>query len=196
MTQEKKNVTTGLMYKSLFIRLKCLIVSPHKEWIKIHQEDKSVNEVLTEFALPLIGMCAIATFLNIVFNRLEVNFELALKHAVVSFSALFGGLYLSWFIFRFLLSKFEIAGNSNFAFRVVAYSSGLFYLINIVTNLLPELFFLQLASVYSLYIIWFSIHESTDARQEKRVTITLIVAVLIYFIPFFVKNFLLKLIAF
>lgn len=196
MTQEKKNITTELMYKGLFYRLKNLVLSPQKEWHKIHQEDKSVNEVLTEFALPLIGICAIATFLNIVFNRLEVNFELALKHAVVAFSALFGSLYLSWFIFRFLLSKFKIAGNSNFAFRVVAYSSGLFYLITIVTNLLPELFFLQLASVYSLYIIWYSIGDNTVGLQERQFTITVIVAVLIHFIPFFVKKFLLKLIAF
>ncbi len=191
-----KKETNFSLYRNLVIRIKSIVLNPQKEWINIHAQKKTINEVLTEFSLPMIALVSLATFLNYIFNHQGVNFELALKQAAVIFTALFGGLYLSYLLVKVLLPRYQFSGNADYAFRLVGYASGLWYVITLITSIIPELIILHLASFYSFYIIWATIDQEMDVTQKQKVTITALIGIIIHIIPYFVKHFLLKLIYF
>ena len=195
MSDNKKETTLSL-YANLLLRMKNLILSPREEWHTIHKLKKNTNEVLTEFSLPLIAMVSIATFLNYILNYQEVNFELAIKQATIAFTALFGGLYISYFIVRVLLKKCNFSNDSNHAFRIVGYASGLWYLITLIVSIIPELVLLHITSFYTFYIIWTTIDDTLGIKKNKKIIITVFIGIIIHFIPYFVKYSLLKLIYF
>src|SRR5690554_277447 len=93
---KQKTISTAQLYRNLMHRVKNLVLQPHSEWTTVRGERKNLNEVLGEFSLPLISLVTLATFLNILVNHQGFNFELALKHAALIFTSLFGGLYLAW----------------------------------------------------------------------------------------------------
>ena len=192
-----KNKETNLsLYRNLVLRIRNIVLNPQEEWRNIHAQRKSISEVLSEFSLPLIALVTLATFLNYIFNHQGVNFELALKQAAVVFTALFGGLYLSFLLVKMILPRYQFSGDANYAFRLVGYASGLWYVITLLTTIIPELVILHLASFYSFYIIWATIDEEVGVTQKQKITITVLIGSIIHIIPYFVKHFLLKLIYF
>lgn len=195
MSNENKETFLRL-YRNLAIRVKNIVLNPREEWISIHGQKKTINEVLTEFSMPLIGLVTLATFLNYIFNHQGVNFELALKQAAVIFTALFGGLYLSYLLVKMILPRYQFSGDADYAFRLVGYASGLWYVITLITSIIPELVILHLASFYTFYILWETIGHELVASQKQKVTITALIGIIIHLIPYFVKHFLLKLIYF
>lgn len=193
---DKIKETNFSLYRNLTLRIKNLILNPKDEWENIHGQKKTINEVLTEFSLPLIALVTLATFLNYIINHQGVNFEWALKQAAVIFTALFGGLYLSYVLVRVLLPRFQLSGDADYAFRLAGYASGLWYVITLITSIIPELIILHLASFYTFYIIWASIDQEKEASQQQKITITVLIGIIIHLIPYFVRLFLLKLIYF
>jgi hypothetical protein len=191
---EKNKETNLSVYRNLVLRIKNLILNPAAEWLNIHSQKKSINEVLSEFALPLMAMVTLATFLNYIINHQGVNFELALKQAAVIFTALFGGLYLSYLLVKLILPRYQFSGDADYAFRLVGYGSGLWYVITLITTIVPELIVLHLASFYSFYIIWSGIDQEMGATQQQKITITVLIGIIIHIIPYFVRHILLKLI--
>jgi hypothetical protein len=190
------NITLKQHYINLFSRLKNILIKPADEWVEIHKEDKDINDILSGFSLPLIGLCTFATFINFTFNRQSINFELALKHSAIVFTALFGGLYLTYLALIKINATFKLPDSKQLAFRLSAYSSGLLYVVTFITSLVPELFFLYMATLYSVFIVWQGVLQVPGIKQEQILTISLIIAFMIHFIPFFVKFFLIKLITF
>jgi hypothetical protein len=195
MSNENKETFLSL-YRNLALRVKNIVLNPRVEWNSVHAQKKTLNEVLTEFSLPLIALVTIATFLNFILNHQGVNFELALKQAAVIFTALFGGLYLSYLMVKMMLPRFGFSGDADNAFRLVGYGSGLWYIIILITSIIPELVILHLASFYSFYILWETIAYEKAPSQEQKVIITTLIGIIIHLIPYFVKHFLLKLIYF
>ncbi|TCO07407.1 YIP1 family protein [Natronoflexus pectinivorans] len=191
---EKETITTGKLYSNLFMRLKNLILQPGKEWQIIRNENKNINDIITEFSLPLIALCALATFFNFTVNRQGFNLELAIKQSIITFTALFGGLFLAWIILKASHSKLRIENKNNLAFKITAYASGLLYIISFITNLIPELFLFHLVTFYSLFIIWKAIEPEKMPGTEQKSIITIYIAVLIHFIPYFVRYLLINLI--
>lgn len=188
--------TNFSLYRNLTTRVKNLVLNPQVEWFNIHAQKKTINEVLTEFSLPLIALVTLATFLNCIINHQGVNFEWALKQAAVIFTALFGGLYLSYLWVKVILPRHQLSGDADYAFRLVGYGSGLWYVITLVTSIVPELVFLHLASFYSFYIIWATFDQEKEPSQQQKITITVLIGIIIHLIPYFVRYFLLKLIYF
>src|SRR5690554_3216061 len=89
---KQKTISTAQLYRNLMHRVKNLVLQPRSEWTTVRGERKNLNEVLSEFSLPLISLVTLATFLNILVNHQGFNFELALKHAALIFTSLFGPL--------------------------------------------------------------------------------------------------------
>ncbi|MDG5799923.1 hypothetical protein QA597_06070 [Marinilabiliaceae bacterium ANBcel2] len=189
-----KSVTTKGLYKNLVLRIKNLIIKPGEEWKSIHRENKSINEILSDFSLPLIALCAVATFINFAINHQAFNSELAIKHATVSFASLFVGLYLSFLMLKWILPKMHIPASPRLIFSIVAYPSGLWYIITFIINLIPELIILHLLTFYSIYIIWHAVSYLPGIRIEHNLVISVLIAGIIHITPYFIKFALLKII--
>lgn len=189
-------LTLGSFYKKLFLTVKELVFNPRKAWLSIWSEKQGTNDILKHFSLPLIGAFTFATFLGYIFNHQGVDFELALKFAVFTFSACFFGLYLAYVLILnalpFLGMKFE----KEDAFKIVAYPSVSIYLVGIITVLFPETFFLSFLMFYAAYIVWHAIGEYGVTVKEMRFWQTLSISFLLLAVPYLVYFLLIRLSAF
>ncbi|WP_088653836.1 YIP1 family protein [Geofilum rhodophaeum] len=192
----QKTISTAQLYRNLMLRAKNLVLQPRSEWATVRSERKNLNEVLSEFSLPLISLVTLATFLNILVNHQGFNFELALKHAALIFTSLFGGLYLAWLLLKTVRSATGVLGDKNQIFELAAYASGFWYLILLLTALVPELTMLNFLALYSFYILWTYMEEIPGISREHKGLLTLLVGFSIHFLPLLVRQILFNLIHF
>lgn len=194
MREGKNNTTLKAIYIRLFLRLKNLLVKPATQWKAILREENDINDVLSVYSLPLIGLCTLSTFISILVNLQEINFEIALKHALITFTSLFGGLYLCYLSTNRIMSWFQVSLSKTINFKLIAYSSTPLLVITFFVNLFPELILLYLASAYSYYIIWHGIKGLPGIKAESVLTLGTIITLLIHLVPFAIQRLLLKLI--
>jgi hypothetical protein len=191
MTEGTKR-TTSQLYQDLYKRLWLFIVHPAEGWAEVYGEKKSLNAILSDFVLPLMALCALTTFVGFIFNHQGFSLELALKQATVIFIALFGGLYLAYFIMNYVLSS---QMDKDDVFSLSAYSSGLGYVVILITSVVPEFLMANLLVFYAAYIIWLGIQRYLNkAEMNRRIWLTVLFFVLIHLLPCLIYYSLLKLV--
>lgn len=179
--------------KSVFIRLKNLLINTNKEWKNIADEDREGKEVISKFALPLIGFLTLASFVGSLFNNQIFDFEVSIKVALTDFLSAYGSVYLSMLLINLAKPLFHLQTNTSRTLSFVGYTYGLIFGIEILTNLFPEFYLLRILVVYTLFIIWEGVAPMFKVREEQRTGFALVCSLIILVLPFLL-DYLLKLI--
>ena len=178
-----------LMYRNLMSRLKKLIITPQKEWSVIVGENKSVNEVLGQFNLPLIGLYTLAVFIGYLLSHKGLDFEIALKHAAFAFSSYFFGLYIAYFVLSKAMALFHQEMEKEMVFKLVAFSSVVMYLAGTITALFPETFFIgYFISLYLVYLIRVGIAQTDPSTKKVHGWQTVLFSVVILTVPILIEK--------
>ncbi|WP_010664424.1 Yip1 family protein [Marinilabilia salmonicolor] len=185
--EAKQPVNTIQMYRNLGERIKGLVVSPGAEWQKIHRESTTFNDILGNFALPLIGLVALGTFLSHMINQQAFIFEFALKKAIMIFTALFGGTFLSWFLVYKLMKYFRMVTSRELAAKLTIYSSAPLYVVSLVSVLIPEFFFVHIFVLYSLYLCYIGVRGPAGPPPERQLAFAFFVFVALVIIPYLLR---------
>ncbi|PRZ00640.1 Yip1 family protein [Marinilabilia salmonicolor] len=185
--ESKQPVNTVQMYRNLGARIKGLVVSPVAEWQKIHRESTTFNDILGNFALPLIGLVALGTFLSHMINQQAFIFEFALKKAIMIFSALFGGTFLSWFLVYRMMKYFRMVTSRELAAKLTIYSSAPLYLVSLISVLIPEFFFVHIFVFYSLYLCYIGVRGPAGPPPERQLGFALFVFVALVIVPYLLR---------
>lgn len=185
--EAKQPVNTIQMYRNLGERIKGLVVSPGTEWQKIHRESTTFNDILGNFALPLIGLVALGTFLSHMINQQAFIFEFALKKAIMIFTALFGGTFLSWFLVYKLMKYFRMVTSRELAAKLTIYSSAPLYVVSLVSVLIPEFFFVHIFVLYSLYLCYIGVRGPAGPPPERQMAFALFVFAALVIIPYLLR---------
>lgn len=189
----KQQASTAGMYKSLAFRLRNLLVAPVAEWQRIHRESSPFNDMLSSFALPMIGLVTLATFISHLINQQAFIFELALKKALLMFMTLFAGLFIAWYLVYRLMPYFHLVSSRELSAKLTIYSSAPLYAVSLVTALIPEFFFIQILAFYSFYLTWTGIRNLPGPGQDRKFLFSIIIAFLVLVLPFVVRILLLNL---
>ena len=72
--------------------------------------------------------------------------------------------------------------------RFVGYSSSLMFTLNIVLQLLPEFFFLQVFVLYTFYIIWEGAVSYMKIGEQERMKFTFITTIVVLATPFVIEK--------
>jgi hypothetical protein len=180
----KEAISLGVLYKNLIGRLKELIIKPQQEWRLIFSEGKSINEVLTQFSLPLIGIYTLTVFLGYLMSHQELDFESALKEAVFTFSSSFFGLYVCYYFFLKLMAILKKEVKKEEMFQLVAYSSSIMYLSGSVVALIPEAIIIgSIVNLYLVYLVWIGLGALNRMTKEVHVWMTIIFGLIILILP-------------
>jgi hypothetical protein len=185
--ESKQPVNTVQMYRNLGERIKGLVVNPVAEWQKIHRESTTFNDILGNFALPLIGLVALGTFLSHMINQQAFIFEFALKKAIMIFSALFGGTFLSWFLVYRMMKYFRMVTSRELAAKLTIYSSAPLYLVSLISVLIPEFFFVHIFVFYSLYLCYIGVRGPAGPPPERQLGFALFVFVALVIVPYLLR---------
>jgi len=166
-----------MQYRQLFNRTKDIISSPHTEWEKIKAEETNSSQVVNDFVLPMAGLCALSAFLGILFQG--AGFEKALVSVIISLGKTFGGVYLTFFALQESAKYFDLQRNKLSFMQVAGYTYVVIFVIDIIVNLIPELFFLNLLKIYVFYIAWEAAEVIVKIDDKRKVTYVIIISAIV-----------------
>lgn len=146
------------MYKQVFQRLWKLLINPAQAWKTIQSEPIEPRLHLSGFFYPLVGLAALMAFLHPFLIGDEIFKEMLSdgirKGLLVFVSTVFGlllsarildAVYARWFGWTGQLRKAEV---------LAAYALAPVLAVNVLTELMTELFFLKIIYLYIFVIIW------------------------------------------
>ena len=170
-----------MLYKELFKKTYRLLRNCRREWANIVGREENSDKVINEFVIPMASICALSAFLGILFQseNFKKALEKALVEAIISIATSFGAVYFCFFALQETAKYFGLERNKTRNLQLVGYSFAVIFTIDIVTNLIPELFFFQIFKLYVVYIVWEGVEFCSNIKEDKRVGYVLYTSVLI-----------------
>lgn len=181
------------MYKQIYEKIKFILVLPGKFWER-EAEDEEKYDVAGQFVYPLLGLIALSAFIGYWIHSEAFDLAKALQVTCISFVAGFAGFFVASFLIDELSTSFlKIEKNINWARKFAGYSSIVFYLVTIFTNLLPSFFFVYLLLFYTVYIIWEGSDRFMKVDESKKLLFTVGATIIILGMPYLIEKILLAL---
>lgn len=168
----------GLIYK----RVINLIINPKSEWENIKLENISKKDAVKKYAVPLILLLTISTFLGNLFytSRLTIHPLYPLISAAAMFVIVYVGTYLSAILINELTSSFNSKKNINATFTLVIHSLTAFFIFTSLAYILPEPFYeVRYFGIYSLYLFWLGSSSLLETPVDNKVGFTFVSTLII-----------------
>ncbi|MDL2305349.1 YIP1 family protein [Bacteroides sp. OttesenSCG-928-D19] len=164
-----------------------LISSPAKAWEEIRLEEDE-RKVLSAFVYPMIGLCALAVFLGVLFSHGwsgPESFQIAMTKCCVLAVSLFGGYFLAAYAINEVGNRFfGLEHNLPIIYQLAGYSLVVTFLTNIVVGLFPSFALLGLLfQFYIVYIVWVGTGALLQVKEESKLSFTIISSLLLVVCP-------------
>jgi len=177
------------MFNEIYKRLTGLILKPGETWEELSRQEKRQETFLSRFIYPMIGLISLSAFLGIFFTRKEFDFEIAVKITIRTLISVSGGFFMGAYLLNEVWKGvFKQPKNAELCRFFVGYSSSLMFVLNIVTALLPEFFFLQIIVLYTVYIIWEGSIYFLNVAEKVRLKFTIIASLIVVVTPFVIEQ--------
>ena len=162
-------------------RAKGMIVQPRAEWEQVAAETTEPGKVFTGYALPLLLIAPIATFIGIqlfgygvgIFT-IPLGIAAALGIAVTGIVTGIIGLFVSAFVANLVSPQFSGRNDFAAAFRLVAYAWTAAW-VGGIFGLFPAISALGLLfALYSVYVLYLGARPVMGVPEEKSVVYTVV----------------------
>jgi len=164
-------------------RILNICLKPRQEWDVIAGETSSTADLLKNYALPLVGIGAIAVFIGLSFvgisagpfAQYRVPVGTGLAAAVVEFGRQIATAFILSVIVNELAPKFGGEKNSAQALKVAVYSLTPAWAVAVLW-ILPSLGALvSIVSLYGIYLLYLGLPRLMKSPPEKSVNYTVVV---------------------
>jgi len=162
-----------------------LIMRPERAWDIIHTENRPIKYIRGSFLLPLITLAGIAALLGSLFfthGGLSLFYPIFL--GIRYFLLFLIVTYLSALTLNEITKALDLGRDFLTALKLIGYSLGPFFLLQILSLLLESLIFLNLLSLYGLYIFWLGMEKMLNPPEHKK--LPLMIATWVSFIAIYV----------
>lgn len=177
---------------NLFERAKNILISPKTEWEVIKNEQSTVADLFTKYALILALIPAVAGFIgqSLIgislgpFGSFKVPIVNGLIYAVLYYVLSLAGIYLVAFIVDALAPSFGATKDMVSSLKVVVYSYTAVWVAGIF-QIIPVLAILGILGLYSLYLLYLGLNIVKGSPSDKVVGYTVVVVIItivVYFI--------------
>jgi hypothetical protein len=156
-------------YRFLYNRIKYIILNPPKAWTVIHQENRPIKDVRNSFFFPLVLIVSICSFIgSIIFTNSTLSpvysvmeaFKFLILHLVVVFT--------SAVIFGEITKALDLGKDYTVSFKIIAYSVAPLLICQMISHLFESLIFINILSLYGLYIFWVGTEKMLDPPEHKK----------------------------
>ena len=175
--------------KNIIIQSWELFVTAAATWDNIASEKVSKNELRKYYVFPWITVCVLVVFILESVYATEKGLEKGLLNAIITAVSFLGSYFLSnkvcfWYLRKQHLKQFtEIECE-----KIVSYSFTTIFALKVFTTALPSLFFLQILSVYTAFLVWEGCRAVLKLTEEERGNIVLVFTVLIILLPVLINK--------
>lgn len=153
----------------LYHRTRYFIISPVKAWEVVHRENRPIKYVRGSFFMPLITLVSVSSFFGSLFfinNTLEPMYSVLVT--VNTFIFLYLGVYASSYIVTEITKALDLGGDFVVSFKLVAYSLAPLFLSLTISRLFESMLFLNILSLYGLYIFWIGMETMMNPPEHKK----------------------------
>ena len=174
------------MFKAVFLRLVAFTFRPMDAWEALSHKKVKENDddFLSHFLYPMIGLIALAAFVGMLFTGPEFDFVIALKSTIKAIVASAGGFFLASYLLNELWALvFKRPRSMRLIQPFVGYSSSLLFVIEIVKSFFPELIFLRIPALYTIYMIWAGAVNYLHVDNEVQLKFTTLASFIIIGTP-------------
>lgn len=179
-------------YKFLYQSLINIIFTPIKAWDIITDENRPAKDLRNNFLYPLIILVTLATFLgSLIFTN---------KTLPTAYSVITGVKYFVLFLFvtfssALLLGEItkplDLGKSFTISFRLIVYSLTPFFFCQVISHLFESLIFVDVLSLYGLYIFWIGAEKMLNPPEYKKMPMLIAIFVIVTGI-FFAGNYVLS----
>ena len=183
---------------NLVERAKNIILAPAKEWDVIKNENLTIADMFTKYAMILAAIPAVAGFIGYVvigmsygFGTFRVPLGTALVWAILSYILSLAGIFLLAFIIDALAPTFGCTKNMVNAVKIAVFSYTPVWVAGIL-GIIPAISVLMLiASIYSLYLLYLGMQKIKEPAKEKLMPyfiVSLVALIVIYWLVGFLVS--------
>jgi hypothetical protein len=166
-------------------RAKNIIINPSGEWENIVKENPSGKNSIQGYALPFLIAVAVASLIGDFLFKTRIGYGpgFILGMAILSFGMLLLTLYLSGIIVNEMAPSFQSVKDQDAAIQLVVFSYTPAFVAAIVANLFPQIAFINILGLYSIYIFWEGIGPCMKTPGKNKTTyavVSILVIIVLY----------------
>ncbi|MBE0674685.1 MAG: YIP1 family protein [Bacteroidales bacterium] len=156
-------------FKFLYHRTINLIIRPEMAWKIIHTENRPITDIRGSFFLPLVSLTAVSAFFgSLFFTHGGLSLFYPVFMAARYFLLFLTVTYISAIILNEITNALDLGKDFVRAFKLIGYSLAPLYICQIISLLFESLLFVNLLSLYSLYIFWIGMEKMTNPPEHKK----------------------------
>jgi hypothetical protein len=179
--------------KILLLTVKDIIFDPTKAWETIYSENRPLGKIRNGFLLPLIILVsASAVAGSLMFTHPELSPVYSVFIGLKCFVLFYVSIYATAYLLKEITHALDLSRDFGISFRLVAYSVVPFLFCQVLSRLFESLLFVNVLSLYSLYVFWTGTERLLTPPAYKKLPL-LIATVVTFAVIFVVTNLLLTL---
>lgn len=175
---------------NLFDRAKNILITPKTEWEVIKNEQTTIAEMFTGYAMILALIPAVSSFIGQTFvgmslgpfGSYKLSLGAGLLYGVVQYILTLVGIYVVAFIVDALAPNFGAAKDMVASVKVVVYSWTAAWVVGIF-GLIPIMGILMILGLYSFYLLYLGLQIIKAPPPEKLATyfiVIIVVTIVVY----------------
>jgi hypothetical protein len=156
-------------YKFFLQRLRYIILNPVRAWDIISEENRTTRDVRNSFLFPLLLLVTICVFTgSMVFTNSTLppvySVFVAIKFLLLDFVVIFASAAILGEITRPL----DLGRSFTLSFQLIVYSITPLLICQMITQLFESLVFVNILSLFGLYIFWTGSNKMLNPPQHKK----------------------------
>ncbi|MCK4920639.1 MAG: YIP1 family protein [Bacteroidales bacterium] len=173
-----------------------LVKEPLITWGQIYKENKVKAKLINDFLIPMSILIGVTTLFGNIFGGIvqaSVSFSYIVASSIISFLLVFLEVYLAGWIIFMVAENFNPSVDSNKIFNLVIYSHTPVFLSMAFVKIFPQLYFVSLIGLYSIYIYWTGIELFSGFKSERKIIFMIlsgIVTIVLYLFLSYIFNWI------
>lgn len=158
--------------EAIYKRTINLLINPKAEWEVIKTENKTQQQVLREFAIPMIVFLALSSVIgnSIYASRMLFSLPYIIFNGIAMVVIGFAGVYIGARIINEITPSFNSKKDINLTFSLVVYSLSVYSVFMALAFILPSPFYqIRFFGFYSIYIFWVGSGILSETPTDNKV---------------------------
>lgn len=179
-------------YKFFLQSLLRIVFTPEKAWDIILKENRSDKDLRNNFLFPMIALVTIAAFLgSIIFTNSKLSVVYSIFTGLKYIVLLLLVIYSSALVMGEITKPLDLGKNFTISFRLIVYSLTPMFLCQIASHLFESLIFVNILSLYGMYIFWIGAEKFLNPPDYKKMPMLIAIFVFVTGV-FFTFNWLIS----
>lgn len=148
-------------------------------------------KVTGDYIMPMSVLAALLCFIGSLLNAGDMHFERAVIKSIFVFISLVLSFYAQYFIVKYVTGRWFVSGLPRWNFAVMTASlMTVTFAVEMVSGLLPDMFFVSFLYVYVLYLVWLLTESVVPVDEALRNKYMVLVSIIDIVIPWLLVKLL------